>query len=252
MTPKMEPCNRPSLATLPRAGLARSGIVAWVALLMAVPAVCRGQAVDESERPPLLRRVVHRFDFDERELGNYESVPMHWTRVQGAQFPGFSLGAFDADVGRTAPPSFRLGTDGRNVGLWYHGPATEVRPNSEYLIVGWIRPDRLVHARASLSAYYLDCQGLPIEGTQAFGRLVGDDALGGGPGAWQRVGIHLPAGPPEARTIGLTAWVVQREVWDHTPRPHRHIEPQDIDAGAWFDDITIYRMPPAVLAAKSP
>ena len=200
-------------------------------------------------RLPDPRRMVHRFDFDERKLGNYEAIPMHWRQVDGPQFPSFAGAAFDPGVGRRAPPSFHLGANGRNVAYWYAGPATTVRPNSEYLIIGWIRPDRLVHARGDLSAYYLDRERLPIEGTQVFGRLVGGET---GEQSWRQVEIHLPPAPPAAQTIGLTAWVVQASVWDPQPRPHRHIEPCDIEAGAWFDDITIYRMSSALLSTPAP
>jgi len=225
---------------------------AFAAWLACGAHLCAAQSPDDADRSLQLRRVVHRFDFDERSLGNYEPAPMHWDRLEGKLFPHFADGRFDENFGRTAPPSLHLSTNGRNVALWYRGPATQVRPNSEYLIVGWIRPDHLAQARACLSAYYLDHRDLPIAGTQEFGRLVGDTGRADSDQEWQRVEIHLPAGPPQARTIGLTAWVVQREVWDHTPRPHRHIEPQDLDAGAWFDDIALYRLPRAVLATSNP
>jgi len=199
--------------------------------------------------PPHLRRVVHRFDFDERALGNYESMPMHWEQLEEPEFPGFATSGFDDEIGRTAPPSFRLSSDGRNVACWYRGPNTPARPSSEYLVVGWIRPQRLAHARAALSAYYLDRRGLPIAGTQVFSPLVGGP---GGDDGWQRVAIHLPAGPPQVCSIGLTAWVVQADIWDDRARPHRHIELHDLRAAAWFDDLTIYRMPSAVLTTPAP
>ncbi|MCP4247714.1 MAG: hypothetical protein GY778_11755 [bacterium] len=200
-----------------------------------------------------LRRVIHRFDFDEWHLGNYEQTPMHWRPVEAEGFPNFAPASFDDRVGHAAPPSFHLGLDGRNVAQWYNGPATPVRPNSEYLVTGWVRADRLLSARAALSAYYLDRNGLPLDGTQVFSRLVGSEQpQPGETEPWQQVEIHLPAAPPEARTIGLTVWGVQASVWDTRPRPHRNIEPQDIDAGAWIDDIVVYRMPSVTLATTAP
>ncbi len=196
-----------------------------------------------------MRRVVHRFDFDERPQGNFDPVPMHWEKVERPDFPGFTVGEVDDAVGREASPAFRLAADGRNVAYWYRGPATTVRPNSEYLVIGWIRADRLASARATLCAYYLDRQGLPIAGTQVFGTLIGGDPADT---QWHRVRLHLPPGPRQTRTIGLTAWVVQPRIWDQTARPYRHIEDHDIEAGAWFDDITIYRMPSAVLSTPAP
>jgi hypothetical protein len=218
-------------------------------MLLCATAPGLAQTVTDQERPQTLRRIVNRFDFDERKLGNYEAMPMHWQRLEAAEFPSFAPVAFDPAVGRDAPPSFRLEADGRNVAVWYSGPATNVRPSSEYLIVGWIQADRLIHARAALSAYYLDRRNLPIQGTQVFSRLVGDQTGGQ---TWQKVEIHLPPAPLSAQTIGLTAWIIQAAVWDTRPRPHRHIEAQDIDTGAWFDDITVYRTPSAVVSTPAP
>ena len=209
------------------------------------------QATAES-RTPHLRRVVHRFDFDEKPMGNFEPTPMHWQDVEGPGFPAYTSGEFDDRVGRTAPPSFHLATDGRSVARWYRGPATAVEPNCEYLIVGWVKSDHLGSARAALSAYYLDWQRVPVQGSQIFSRLVGGVASSPTGDEWQRLEVHLPGAPPDVRTIGLTLWVVQATVWDQTARPHRHIEPQAIDAGAWFDDITIYRMPSVQLTTPQP
>ncbi len=198
---------------------------------------------------PGQRRVIHRFDFDEQAAGNFERLPMHWRRVDAEVFPGFARGEFDLNVGRTGPPAFHLRADGRNVAYWYQGPDTPVQFRSEHLIIGFLRPDRLVNARAALSAYYLDRQRLPMAGTQVFSRLIG------GPGdeaQWHEVEIGLAAAPPGAQTVGITAWVVQADVWDPRTRPHRHIEQIDVHGGAWFDDIAVYRMPSASLTTAAP
>ena len=229
----------------PLFGLPRAYLTGVVVLLTAAgPA---GSA-DHAESPGL-RRTIHHFDFNERKDGNFEALPMHWRKLGGEGFPSFARGAFDPIVGRTAPPSFYLGADGRNAAYWYQGPATTVPPNSEHLVIGYIRPDRLVGARAGLSAYYLDRQRLPVSGTQVFSRLVGGDP---DDERWHQVEIRLPAAPPAAQTIGLTAWVVQASVWDPRTRPHRHIELPDLEGGAWFDDVTTYRMPSARLAIDAP
>ncbi|MCH7813598.1 MAG: hypothetical protein IID40_06210 [Planctomycetes bacterium] len=229
---------------------------AWAIGLIGALALVRSAAAQPVAEPDThrdLRRVIHRFDFDERQRGNFEPAPMHWRSVEADGFPGFAPAGFDDRVGHQAPPSFRLGLDGRNVAQWYNGPATPVRPNSEYLITGWVRADRLISARAALSAYYLDRHSLPLDGTQVFSRLVGSEQPPSGETeSWQQVKIHLPAAPPEAQTIGLTIWGVQASIWDLRPRPHRNIESHDIDAGAWFDDIVIYRMPSVTLTTTAP
>ncbi len=194
-----------------------------------------------------INRIIHQFDFEETDDGNFDPLPMFWDKVEAPEFPSFALGSFDPKVGHGSPPSFYVHADGRNSAYWYRGPDTTVRPNSEYLVVGYVRADRLSEARASLSAYYIDRQSKPIFGTQSFSTLVGQDQ---GNNAWSRVEIQLPPAPPEALSVGLTCWVVQPETWDPRTRSHRYIERIDIDAGAWFDDITVYRMPSARLSVS--
>ncbi|HEY3245057.1 MAG TPA: hypothetical protein VGM03_17075 [Phycisphaerae bacterium] len=224
-----------------------------------------------------LKRLLWRFDFDERSAGNKEALPMFWNAFRGEGFPVFVRGGFDNQVGHDAPPSFRLELDGRNVAFRYDGPHTQIRTASEYLVEGWMRADELRAARAALSAYYLDHDGLPLEGTQRFSALVGpnqnatefvvlgaDAATPGSPGApgstggqdarppggpvrsregWRKVTIRLEPAPPAAERIGLTAWVVQPEIWQVNPQPRRTIQRYDVTGGAWFDDISIYRLP---------
>jgi hypothetical protein len=192
-------------------------------------------------------RVVKVFDFEEPD--NLGDVPKFWQPFPGDSFPRFTTGGFDRTVGRTAPPSFYLDTHGRNVAFRYRGIETRVRPNADYLVVAWIKPNHLRTSRATITAYYLDHEGLPLAGTQRQGRLVGGDA---GDDEWQAVEVFVPGGPHEADALGLTLWVEQAAIWDPTPRPERHIEATDVTAGAWFDDILIYRLPRASLAALVP
>lgn len=223
------------------------GSVCLGGAVLLTAAVGHGQTSDPPGAPGM-GRLVYRFDFDERDEGNFESLPMHWRKVGGEGFPRFSEGGFDPEVGRSAPPSFHIQTNGRNAAYWYAGEGVAVRPNSAYLVVGYVRPDLLISSRACLSAYYLDRQQLPIAGTQVFSCLVGEDSAAE---AWQRVEMHLPPAPASAQCIGLTAWVVQASVWDRRTRPHRHLELPDVGGGAWFDDITVYRMPSVTLTTAS-
>ncbi|MCH7701467.1 MAG: hypothetical protein IID37_07240 [Planctomycetes bacterium] len=228
------------------------GVRSWlfgaaiVACALLSPALAQFDTViDPAAR---IRRLVHTFDFDERDQGNLEDVPLYWIRFEGKSFPRFVTGAFDTDVGHDAPPSFYVDPVGRNASYRYTGPALRVVPTSDYYIGGWIRPDRLAGARAALSAYYLDAHGLPIWGSQRFSPLVGGDDGDD----WRYVEIHMPAGSAEATHIGLTVWVVQSTVWNNAPVGHRHIEYRDVHGGAWFDDIRVYRLPSATLEVANP
>ncbi len=218
----------------------------WV---FAVWVLCTGPPSAATDPPsvpsPYGDRLVHHFNFDEPD--NFTPIPKYWVSFQ--TLPNFVVGRFDPTVGCNAPPSFYLGLNGRDVAYRYIGPAheTPVRPNSDYLILASIRPDRLVAARAQISAFYVDRDHLPIVETQRFSALVGGTSSG-----WQTVSVHLPPAPREASSLGLTVRVVQERTWQTNPLPHRYIEPVDVDAGAWFDDIFIFRLPRATIETRVP
>lgn len=207
----------------------------------------RAEPVSGSTAAPI--RVVHSFDFDERDVGNLEDVPKYWEPVRPRGFPHYAYGAFDNQVGRPAPPSFHLISEGRSVAYHYTGPDTRIRRNTNYRIEGFVRPDRLQHARACLSAHFLDKKGRPITETLVRTRFVGGP---GETGDWVKLDLYLPAAPEEAYTIGLMAWVLQRPMWDTSTPNSRHIPRTDIRGGAWFDGITIYALPRAELTSGVP
>jgi len=216
---------------------------------LVVLALCAGSPTTAADPPPIPSpygdRLVHHFDFDEPD--NFTPIPKYWVPFE--TLPDFVVGRFDPAVGCHAPPSFYLGLNGRDVAYRYIGPAheTPVRPNSDYLILARIRPDRLTTARARISAFYVDRDHLPIAHTQRFSTLVG-----GTSSDWQTVSVHLPTAPREALSLGLTVRVMQERTWRTGPLPHRYIEPVDVDAGAWFDDILIFRLPRAVIETRVP
>lgn len=194
-------------------------------------------------------RLVHHFDFDERSEGNLEPIPKFWLRFGGESFPHYVNATFDSAIGHDAPPSFRLVSEGRNVAFRYAGGKTRIELHNDYLIVAWIRADQLLNARAAISAYYLDHDALPIVTTHQFSELVGGDT---GDETWHRVEVFLPQGPRTAKTIGLTAWVVQEEIWNQSPKPLRYVWRRDVRAAAWFDDVRVYRLPRVSLATSAP
>lgn len=199
--------------------------------------------------PPRRARVVHRFDFDETPLGNVEETPMYWTSLHPADFPAFSQGRFDRTGGRSAAPSFHLTSEGRNVGYLYSGPDTRVRPGAKYRVEGFIRPDQLTHARACLGVHYVDREGGVLLETMVRSRYIGGTAESSG---WIAVELSLPPAPPDALTIGVTAWVMQERMWNDASRLRRAIDPVDVRGGAWFDDITVYRLPLVNLSSSVP
>ncbi len=194
-------------------------------------------------------RIVHRFDFDERPHGNVENVPKYWEPLRPTGFPHYPFGVFDFEVGAAAPPSFHLVSEGRSVAFQYTGPETRVRVNTDYRIVGMIRPDRLRSGRACLSAYFLDQFGHPVPDT-----LV-RSAYFGGAGAgddWVKIDLYLASAPREAFTIGIATWVLASPEWESVPPPTGRLVKTDVRGGAWFDDIVIYALPLLELSTSSP
>jgi len=222
-----------------------------VAVLLAVWPV--RPAVGQTQAPGTMgkgtHRVVHRFDFNEREEGNLEDVPKFWEQFRPPGFPKFTAGRFDFDTGREDRVSFYLASEGRSVAYQYAGPGTPVQPNTSYLIEGYILPDELHGARACLSAHFLDEYRNPIAESLVRSRYVGGPAE---KDQWQRVEMHLPPAPPDARTIGLIAWVMAEPAWDTAERTYRYIPLADVRGGAWFDDITVHSLLRITISSSSP
>ena len=185
-------------------------------------------------------RVVRLFDFDERPQGNLEPVPMLWTRRDGPGFPSYAGGRFDLETGYGSPPSFYLESRGRSCAYHYKGLDIDAEPHTDYRITASIKPDHLTYARAYLSAYLLDAGGVKIDGTERRSRFVGGDPKAE---QWQDVSVRLPGNVDGAYSIGLAVWVVQRSEWWSGAQSLKHIDHKDVHGGAWFDDITVYRLP---------
>lgn len=230
-----------------RTCLALCGVVVFAPVGRAQPGVATPPK--DADSTSSAARIVHRFDFDEWTEGNLEDIPKYWEPLRPSGFPHYTLGAFDFQIGRTAPPSFHLASEGRNVAYHYLGPQTRVRVNVDYRIEGFVRADRLRSARACLSAHFLDRFAEPVPHSLVRSRYIGGTGDGD---AWVRVELHLPAAPVGSHSIGLVGWVLQEDTWrDVVPRG-RHIPRTDVRGGAWFDDLTIYALPHARITTNAP
>lgn len=223
----------------------------WPIALALALALAAGPLRADPPASAVLSRVVHRFDFDEPNY--FGDVPRGWQRfpdrtAPDPAFPRYTAGRFDRAAGHNAAPSFYLQSDGRSIAFRYAGDETRVRPG-DYVVSGWVKPDRLHHGRAALSAYYLDWEGHFIPDTQRFSALV---ASGEGADAWQELSVILAAAPPQAHFVGVTCWVVQDEVWAEPLDEYRRIRLRDVHGGAWFDDIVVKGRPRVLLTTRHP
>ncbi|HPD29842.1 MAG TPA: hypothetical protein PLL20_07600 [Phycisphaerae bacterium] len=206
--------------------------------------------VEPIERPAIAgRRVVKHFDFDEQRFGNYDPYPMYWKQHEAAGFPLYLEGKFDANEGHDRAPSFRLDLNGGSIAFHYVGRDISVRTNSDYLVVAWCKTSPLTWARAYVTARYLDRKGRVIEGTQRCSELLGGT---GEPQEWVPLMIGLPGNVPDSRYIGISVWLTQASTWNTNARPMRSVEFQEIKGSAWFDDITVYRLPRVCLRTSRP
>jgi hypothetical protein len=244
---------------------ARRRVAAWarpaaagVALLL-----CATTAAQQSERPhplgagvqrlygngetssaaPNLYRLVKRFDFDERRLGNYEDTPMYWRRLAGPGLPAFNRGRFDYQAGAAAPPSFRLDiVGGGHVCYEYQQRDLAAVAGSDYVVTVSIRPEGLRAARAFMAAFFVDRFDDEIPGSRRVSDLV--SATGRSPEPWQLVRVDLPGDHPDAYAVRVQLWVLQAYSWRGVDRDDPDpLIVQDVQASAWFDDLSVLRLP---------
>ncbi len=245
-------------ARLFRAPALLASLAAAAAVCFAAGPTTRAESAPPATQPATpvgtlgeLYRPLKVFDFNERPAGNYEDTPMYWTRFTGDGLPAYSKGAFDEAVGRTAPPSFRFALRGGNIAYEYTHNDLAVFPDSDYLIEGYIRAQGLAHARAFVAAYLVDGFGRRIAGSERVSPLV--SSLPDGDDTWQRIELTVSGDYPDARTLRLQLWVLQRYVW-HDPG-EQAVDPilrQDVQAHVWFDDLTIFRMPRVQFRLSNP
>lgn len=191
------------------------------------------------------QRIVKVFDFDERALGNYEDTPMNWLRIVEPGYPRFLEPRFDYDVGHDSPPSFQLALRGGSVAMKYQGRDIPVHPDSDYRIVAWVRTASLVHARAYVTVWFMDHAMRPIGASERWSEPIGGE---GRNDEWKVVTVDLPGGYERAARVGLSVRLQQAgdtRPSTSNPLPVQH---RDVTASAWFDDITVLRLPRAALA----
>lgn len=211
----------------------------------AAPGSFAASPTDQLVSSKIQNRLTKVFDFDERAIGNYESMPAGWRQLNAVRYPRFLEPKFDMKVGYIAPPSFMLPLSGGSLACYYLSNDISVHPDADYEITAWIKPAGLKHARAFIKAYFLDHAMTKINESE---RRSADVHGATDREDWTEVTIKLPAGFERARWIGLSVHVEQAQTPVPDPDNPRPIDYQDIHATAWFDDIRIVRQPRATLS----
>lgn len=195
-----------------------------------------------------LYRSIRQFDFNERPLGNFETTPMYWKRLEGRGLPAYARGEFDETTGHAAAPSFRLRLSGvgSNVCYEYRGDDLGVVPGSDYQVVSYVRCESMKYSRAFVGAFLVDIAGNRIPGSESISPLLSDTP------DWQRVELALVGDFADAAALRLQLWILQSHNWDAAANRPDTIIREDVNATAWFDDIVVYCLPRARLRLDSP
>ena len=204
-------------------------------------------------RPLRSYRRIKLFDFDEASLGNFGTTPMYWHRLEGDGLPAFAEGVFDQNVGHDDPPSFKLHTPIESVAFEYEHSDLDAIAGADHLIVGYVRCENMQESRAFIEAYYVDRFGEILPTTRLISTLHHSIAPPGADEPWQQFSLMLPGNLPEAHGLRLRLMLLQGYVWRDPPRDA--IDPiisQDVNPTAWFDDVSIYRLPSASLLFSNP
>ncbi|MCZ6698928.1 MAG: hypothetical protein O7D94_08375, partial [Planctomycetota bacterium] len=174
---------------------------------------------------------------------------MNWRPLPRPGFLRHNEAAFDEAVGRTSPPSLKMTFDRGGVGAWYRAKDIDVHPANDYRVVAWVRPHRLGAARAYITAFFLDHAYRKIRSSERRSRWI----RGPRPDEpWTEIAVELTGGVARARWIGITCVIEQSPLRESSAADPRPINHRDVNGAAWFDDISVIRLPRATFRLRSP
>src|SRR5690606_24304911 len=143
--------------------------LAWLLLLFVAAPARAQQPSPVAAEPP--GRILHRFDFEERDDGNFEDLPMHWSKVTGPGLPHYVRGTLATDYAFEGRYSFRLDLNGASLIYRLTPQLLPVEPGAHYRVSGRVRTTPLDFARARITGYFVDDEGRMIPGSVRHSRL---------------------------------------------------------------------------------
>lgn len=248
-----------------------------LALLLLVTAVClmpapEVWAQDPEQAHARSRRLERMFDFEETDdrgnkigfagrvlprhwyivgrspLGanaNFRATPLHDELIHREGYPDFAEVGYDREHKVSGDFSLHLGLTGGQTGAFVQVAAITAFEASDYMLTGWVRTDQLQHAWAEVRVYFIDNAGRRIATSVHRSEPFQTDAR------WQPVSIRLPGEYDGAAYIGVELLIMQPDMDEDSPLGDRQIVAQDIDGGAWFDDIALWKLPHLELRTQS-
>ncbi|MCC5786317.1 MAG: hypothetical protein JJU33_06420 [Phycisphaerales bacterium] len=235
-------------------------ILALAACLAAIPARAQIDAPEDAPevgaseqssiaRPSAARRVVRVFDFEEQDTAD-TPLPQNWWAAQDnppqRPRPGFRIWnrpRLDFQVAHTGGGSARVPARGGSTCLRLAPGVIPVFPGGDYRIEGFVMTRGMRHARAGLIARFLDQGGEPVPGAESYSELVvsEDD--------WTPIDAELIGLFPEAVFLQLDLVVLQPQ---HRPGDPPDMWREDLEAVAYFDDITVTQIARVEVTSPAP
>jgi hypothetical protein len=197
--------------------------------------------------PEASGRPVRVYDFEEPR--NPDPVPERWFRAQDDAsaavrrpgFPAFNQAEFDASRAFSGRRSVRLPTRGGSTSLRLMAGDAPVFPDADYRVDVMVSTTDLQHARARVTARLLNQQLEAIPGSESSGPPMVS------PGAWTRTQVTVPGRFADAAWLQIDLEVLQpRQLLpgpDEGPTAAFRVWREDVEGGAWFDDVTVTLLP---------
>lgn len=195
----------------------------------------------------LSRRVVHAFDFEEKDENNYEKLPRYWYTIGGPGFPGYTADetGFDDTQHVSGSHSFRLRSNGGSAAAMVEHGAIAAVPGADYIVTAKLKTDRLKNSRARMVAYFVDQHGRRIAESQSPTPLTESN------GRWTRIEARLDGEFDKAAWIVLRLELLQADEFRPPTLGKHEVYQQDIGATAWFDDVVIFQLPRVEINSQS-
>lgn len=213
-----------------------------IALIFCLAAAHSALAADQ----PAVSRILRVIDFEERQLGNTEDLPMHWTKVSGAGMPHYINGRLSNDLARSGKYSFRFDLNGGS--LVYRYDPVPVQPRSFYRVEAFARTSVLPNARARMTAYFIDQDQRPLMASMKRSQTY---AASSTDADWHRLAIELES-DTVARWLVVELELLQPALYASSTLGEQVLFPQDFRGTAWFDDVTISQVPKVKLSTDRP
>lgn len=199
--------------------------------------------------PSDISRVLKTVDFEERRLGNREELPMHWTKVQGAGLPSYVNGHLSDTAAHSGQWSFEYDLNGGSLIYRYDPTQVPIQLGAHYSVKVFAQTTPLPHARARLTAYFVDLDGHTLSQTTVHSEMYAAKTTGDG---WHELNVELSARDPSAAYLAVELELLQPSMYSPSTLGARSLFDQDIYGSAWFDDLTISQVPQVLLSTDRP